>query len=67
MAQNDFGTINPATKTGTVLTADINSFRDALNSCHSGSTQPSYVQAGTIWVDNSGTPWIVNMYDHPGG
>lgn len=63
MSQFDFGTIDPSTKTGTVLATDLNSFRDALNSGHSGSVRPSYAVSGTEWIDNSTNPWTVYRYD----
>lgn len=63
MSQFDFGTINPTTKTGTVLASDLNSFRDALNSLHSGSSRPTYAVAGTLWIDITTSPWIVKVFD----
>lgn len=63
MSQFDFGTIDPTTKSGTALASDLNSFRTALNSCHSGSTRPTYAIAKTIWVNDATTPWVVYMYD----
>jgi len=36
---------------------------DALLSSHKGNSAPSYAQAGTQWIDDTGTPWIVKMYD----
>ena len=55
--------INPATKSGTALASDLSSWRDALHSCHSGTSRPSYAEAGTIWINTAGTPWVVYMYD----
>ena len=63
MSQFDFGTIDPTTKSGTVLAADLNSFRNALNSCHSGTVRPAYAVAKTIWVNDAINPWTVYMYD----
>lgn len=63
MSQFDYGTIDPNTKSGTVLATDLNSFRDALNSAHSGTSRPSYAVAKTIWVNDASTPWVVYMYD----
>lgn len=69
MAQSDFGTINPATKSGAQLSTDLNSWRDALHSSHKGSTAPTYKVAGMFWLDDTtaathllkyydGTDWI---------
>jgi hypothetical protein len=64
MTQKDFGTINPATKSGTALATDLNEFRDAQNTNHSGLSRPSYVQAGMVWIDTSAAPiWIVKLHD----
>jgi len=63
MAQNDFGTINPNTKSGTDLASDLNDFRDAQNTMHSGSTQPSYVQTWMIWADSTASNAIYKIYD----
>jgi hypothetical protein len=63
MAQFDFGTINPVTKSGSVLATDLNSFRDALNSMHSGLTRPTYAVNGTVWLDTSGSRGLIKYYD----
>jgi len=64
MAQFDFGTINPATKTGSQLASDLNNFRDAILSSHKGSTAPTYKTAGIMWLDDSATPvFELKIYD----
>jgi hypothetical protein len=64
MAQSDFGTINPATKSGTTLASDLNGFRNALNTMHKGASRPAYAQAGTMWIkDISGTTQEIYVYD----
>jgi hypothetical protein len=64
MAQSDFGTIVPSTKSGSALAADLNAWRDAVHSGHRGATRPSYVQAGMTWVQEvSGTTWRLYLYD----
>ena len=63
MSQYDFGTINPASKSGTDLAADLNSWRTAINSSHKGSTAPTYRIAGTVWLDDASTPWLDKIYD----
>lgn len=64
MTQSDFGTIDPATKSGTVLASDLNGFRNALNSMHKGSARPSYAVAGTAWIkDVSSTTWELYVFD----
>lgn len=38
-------------------------FRDSLWTQHSGTTRPTYVQAGMIWIDTSSNPWLGKFYD----
>jgi len=63
MAQYDFGTIDPNTKSGTALATDLNSYRNAVNSMHSGSSAPSYITAGMMWVDTTSANYEVKLYD----
>lgn len=63
MAQYDFGTIDPNTKSGTALATDLNSYRNAVNSMHSGSAAPSYITAGMMWVDTTSADYKVKLYD----
>lgn len=64
MSQSDFGVINPNTKSGTQLAVDLNGFRDAVNSGHSGSTRPAYLPAGGHWVRIvSSIKWDLVFYD----
>lgn len=66
MAQFDFGTINPNTKSGTTLANDLELFSAALRSQHSGSTRPSYAVSGMVWLDTSGTDPMLRHYDGTG-
>ena len=63
MSQFDFGTMVASTKSGTAFIGDINAWRTALNSCHSGTARPTYAIAKTIWVNDAVNPWTVYMYD----
>lgn len=63
MSQYDFGTIDPNTKSGTALATDLNSWRDALHSTHGGSSAPSYITAGMLWVDTTSANYELKMYD----
>jgi hypothetical protein len=64
MAQYDFGTIDPSTTDGTELATLLGSFRNALNTIHSGTVRPSYAVGGTLWLDTTtGTGWILKLYD----
>jgi hypothetical protein len=64
MAQYDYGTIDPATKTGSALAGDLNSQRDAYHSLHKANTVPAYVTSGMLWLnDTTSTAWKLNFYD----
>jgi hypothetical protein len=63
MSQFDYGTIDPTTKSGSALAGDLNSFRDALHSTHKGPAAPSYAVAGLRWIDDTGDPWLLKVYD----
>lgn len=47
----------------TAVAIRLNESLDALLTSNSGSTAPSYAQAGTCWIDTSGTPWEWKIYD----
>src|SRR3990172_8765988 len=67
MAQDDFGLILPATKSGTVLASDLNDWRDSVHTMHSGTSRPVYAQAGTLWLDTTAAPiWALKIYDGVG-
>lgn len=63
MSQYDFGTIDASTKSGTALASDLNSWRTALHSLHSGTSRPSYAVAGTLWIDTTSSPWTIKIFD----
>lgn len=64
MSQYDFGIIDPSVNNGTQLAGFINSFRDAINSGHSGTSRPAYVRPGMSWVDTtSAAGWKLNFFD----
>jgi hypothetical protein len=63
MAQYDFGTIDPNTKSGTALATDLNSWRSALHSTHSGATAPSYLVPAMLWADTTSANYELKMYD----
>ncbi len=63
MAQNDFGTLDPTTESGTSLAGHLNDFRDAVESSHKGNAEPSYKQTGMFWMDDSvSTLWVLKQY-----
>jgi microcystin-dependent protein len=63
VSQYDFGEIDPNTKSGGALAADLNQWRDAIHSLHRGAGPPSYIAPGMIWLKEvSGTLWELNLY-----
>jgi hypothetical protein len=50
----------PATPTDFAERID-NSF-DAILTSHKGNSRPTYAEAGTMWVDDSVTPWSLYFY-----
>jgi len=50
-------------QSGTLFTGDLNAALGAVLSTHSGATAPSYKVSGTLWVDTSGSPWVLKIYD----
>jgi hypothetical protein len=50
MGQYDFGTIDPATKSGSELANDLNHWRNAVHMLHRGSARPGYALPGTLWL-----------------
>ena len=64
MTQADFGTIDPAAKSGTALASDLGQFRDAVESAHKGTSRPTYAQAGMTWIQVvSGSEWKLMFFD----
>lgn len=63
MTQYDFGSLDPNIVTGTNLAQILRQTWDALQSCHSGPSRPDYAVTGMWWINTSGTPWIVNVFD----
>lgn len=61
--QSSFGTINPATTDGPALANALTDTQKAHLSSHSGTARPIYAVAGTIWIDNSVSPWHLNMFN----
>lgn len=62
MPQFDFGVIDPAVKDGEALAADLNAWRTALHSTHSGSGRPVYAVANMLWVKTATGPNENQLY-----
>lgn len=53
--------VGPATPT--VMATRMNDSFNALLSQNKGATRPSYAAAGTSWLDDSGTLWVLYLFD----
>jgi microcystin-dependent protein len=60
---SQFDPVIGADKSGLVYRQDDNNGKKALLSQHKGATPPVYAAAGTLWLDDSATPWILKIYD----
>jgi hypothetical protein len=38
---------------------DLNAFRSAVISSHIGTTRPTYLPSGGMWINNATSPWVV--------
>ena len=64
MSQHDFPPLDAESDDGTKLVSELNSWVPAVVSQHAGTTRPTYVKQGTLWVDNSASPELVlNLFD----
>lgn len=52
-----------ANKNGLNYRQEDNDGKKALMTHHKGSSAPSYAESGTIWIDDSSTPWKMKFYD----
>ena len=63
MSQSDFGNLSSPLSGTALINTYLEPWRDALHSCHKGNSRPSYAVAGTIWINDTTTPWILNCYE----
>lgn len=47
---------------GAQLVSNLEDWRDALHSMHSGTVRPSYVLPQMMWIDTSTTPWVLKVF-----
>lgn len=45
------------------MAQDMNDSFLALANMHKGASRPAYAVAGTMWLSDATTPWVVNLYD----
>lgn len=52
-----------ANKSGLTYRQEDNDGKKALLNHHKGSTAPTYAEAGTLWLDDAATPWVLKLHD----
>ncbi len=52
-----------ANASGSAVRTDLNNVFAAIQSTNIGSSAPSGLTAGMLWIDNSATPWVLKVYD----
>lgn len=62
MSQFDFGNLSSPLSGTEFIDDNLESWRDALHSLHSGVSRPSYAVAGLMWIDTSVTPWLLKVF-----
>lgn len=63
MTQSDFGNLSSPLSGSDFINNKLEPWRDSLHSTHSGTSRPSYVVSGLVWMDTTTTPWLVKLYD----
>lgn len=62
MTQYGYEPLSPD-DSGSTLLERINGVVAALVTNHKGPARPGYVQPGMMWIDDSGSEWLLNLYD----
>lgn len=55
-----------ADKSGLQYRNEDNDGKRALLTHHKGAAAPAYAEAGTLWLDDNATPWLLKWYDGTG-
>lgn len=62
MSQSDL-VIQTSGVSGVAFGQDVENGLKALGSTSKGSSAPSTAYAGQMWLDDSGSPWVLKLYD----
>lgn len=62
-AQDKDFALDPYNLSGISMTEALNRMHATLRTSSSGSTRPSWAQAGTLWLDNGSTPPVLKLFD----
>lgn len=63
MSQYNFGNLSSPLPGSVFVDTHLEPWRDALHSMHKGPTRPSYAIAGTMWIDDATTPWLLKVFN----
>jgi hypothetical protein len=64
MSQTIWSSIVPASTSGTQLAQYLNDFKEAMVSSMSGTSRPTELDAGGVWLDIAADPvWYLKIYD----
>ncbi len=63
MSQYNFGNLESPLSGTTFFNMHLEPWRDALHSTHKGTARPSYAVAGLMWLKDTTTPWVLNIFD----
>lgn len=63
MSQFDFGNLESPLSGTDFINNKLEPWRNALHTLHSGTSRPTYAQAGTVWLKTTTTPWVINIFD----
>lgn len=62
MSQFNFGNLESPLSGEDFINDNLEPWRDALHSNHSGSSRPAYAVAGMMWLDTTTNPWNIKFF-----
>lgn len=62
MSQFNFGNLESPLSGEDFINDNLEPWRDALHTNHSGSSRPAYAVAGMMWLDTTTNPWIIKFF-----
>lgn len=62
MSQFNFGNLESPLSGEDFINDNLEPWRDALHTNHSGSSRPSYAVAGMMWLDTTTNPWNIKFF-----
>lgn len=63
MSQFDFGNLESPLPGSVFINDNLEPWRDALYSMHSGTSRPPYAVDGLVWRDITTNPWNIYLFD----